>query len=109
MDPESFGRGGPTLTTFFFLVDEGRDKKQKFSLAIVLSPIVVAKLQFFEPNLLFLRIWRQWRSVARTLEFHLLVLWERKIIFLAPQFLARQRGAVMAFIPDPLIGIISYQ
>ena len=25
MDPESFARVGPTLTTFFFLVDEGRD------------------------------------------------------------------------------------
>ena len=24
-DPESFVRGGPTLTTFFFLVNEGRD------------------------------------------------------------------------------------
>ena len=36
-------------------------------LAIFLSPIVVAKLIFFEPNLLFLRILRQWRSVARTL------------------------------------------
>ena len=40
---------------------------KNFSLAIFLSPIVVAKLQFFAPNLLFLRIWRQWRSVARTL------------------------------------------
>ena len=24
-DPESFVRGGPTLTAFFFLVDEGRE------------------------------------------------------------------------------------
>ena len=24
-DPESFVRGGPTLTTFFFSVDEGRE------------------------------------------------------------------------------------
>ena len=38
---------------------------------IFLSPIVVAKFIFFAPNLLFLRIWRQWRSVARTLQ-HLL-------------------------------------
>ena len=43
------------------------DARQKFSLAIFLSPIVVAKLQFFVPNILFLRMLRQWRSVARTL------------------------------------------
>ena len=41
--------------------------RQKFSPAIFLSPIVVAKFMFFAPNLLFLRIWRQWRSVAGTL------------------------------------------
>ena len=34
------------------------------------------------------------------MELHLLVLRERKNIFLARQISARQRGAVMAFIPD---------
>ena len=43
------------------------DARQKFLPAIFLSPIVVAKFIFFAPNLLFLRILRQWRSVARTL------------------------------------------
>ena len=41
--------------------------RQKISPASFLSPIVVAKFIFFAPNLLFLRILRQWRSVARTL------------------------------------------
>ena len=34
------------------------------------------------------------------MELHLLVLRERKNIFLARQISVRQRGAVMAFIPD---------
>ena len=34
------------------------------------------------------------------MELHLLVLRERKNIFLALQILARERGAVMAFIPN---------
>ena len=37
---------------------------------------------------------------AKNMELHLLVLRERNNIFLARQILARQRGAVMAFIPD---------
>ena len=45
------------------------DARQKFSPAIFLSPIVVAKFIFFAPNLLFLHIWRQWRLVSRTLAF----------------------------------------
>ena len=43
------------------------DTRQNFLPAIFLSPIVVAKFIFFVPISLFLRIWRQWRSVARTL------------------------------------------
>ena len=43
--------------------------RQNFSSAIFLSPIVVAKFIFSAPNLLFLPIWQQWRSVARTLAY----------------------------------------
>ena len=35
------------------------------------------------------------------MELHLFVLKDRKNIFLARQISVRQRGAVMAFIPDP--------
>ena len=34
---------------------------------IFFSPLVFAKSYFFVPKIFFLRIWRQWRSVARTL------------------------------------------
>ena len=48
------------------------DARQKFLPAIFLSPLVVAKFIFFAPNLLFLRILRQWRSVARTLHKYII-------------------------------------
>ena len=48
------------------------DARQKFLPAIFLLPIVVAKFIFFAPNLLFLRIWQQWISVARTLQISFL-------------------------------------
>ena len=35
---------------------------------IFFSPLVFANLWFFVPNLIFLRKWRQWRSVTRTLK-----------------------------------------
>ena len=41
------------------------------------------------------------------MELHLLVLRERKNIFLARQISARQRGAVMAFIPDR-VGLMGF-
>ena len=34
------------------------------------------------------------------MELHLFVIWEREKLFLVCQISARQRGAVMAFIPD---------
>ena len=37
----------------------------------------------------------------KIMELHLFVNRERENLFLARQILARQRGAVMAFIPDP--------
>ena len=43
-----------------------------------------------------------WQS-EKNMELHLLVLWERKNIFLARQIPARQRGTVMAFIPNQII------
>ena len=42
---------------------------------------------------------------AKNMELHLLVLRERKNIFLARQISARQHGTVMAFIPDPVVCI----
>ena len=41
----------------------------------------------------------RWKS-EKDMELHLFVLLERKNKFLAGQILPRQRGAVMAFIPD---------
>ena len=37
-DPESYVRGGPTLTTFFFLVDEGREDPNTTSMRAIIDP-----------------------------------------------------------------------
>ena len=64
---------------------------------IAFKIIILGKLMYFLWQLLIILFAD---DKAKNMELHLFVLRDRKTIFLVRQISARQRGAVMAFIPD---------
>ena len=79
----------------------------------ILCIVVTMSLQCLSPNkisVLFCSVFYYWQLLKilfaddrtkKTMELHLFVNRERENLFVARQISARQRGAALAFIPDP--------